>query len=87
MKAETLKDKGDIVIYEGKGGRPRLEVRLARDTLWLSLNQLARMFDRDRSVISRHLRNIYATKKLDRQSTAAEYATVQREGTSCVLGR
>jgi len=71
---------GEVVIYEQRGGRVRLEVRLDGDTLWLSLAQMAELFGRHKSVISRHLRAVYSSRELRRTATVAENATVQREG-------
>jgi prophage maintenance system killer protein len=71
---------GEVAVYQDRGGRVRLEVRLAGDTVWLSLAQMAALFGRDKSVISRHLQRVYATKELSRAATVAESATVQREG-------
>ena len=68
----------DIVIFEA--GAQQVEVRLEGDTLWLSLQQLADLFGRDKSVISRHLKNIFDTNELERDRTVAKNATVQREG-------
>ncbi len=68
----------DIVIFEGDG-QP-VEVRVGSQTVWLSLAQLAELFGRDKSVISRHLKNIFETKELERESTVAKNATVQMEG-------
>ena len=72
--------KGEIVLYSEEDGATALEVRLEQDTVWLSLNQMAALFDRDKSVISRHLRNIYKEKELAKAATAALFATVQMEG-------
>jgi len=76
MKEQTSIEntKGQIILYKNK-----LEVRLEEDTVWLSLNQLADLFERDKSVISRHLRNIYGEEELKRQATVAFFATVQNE--------
>jgi len=63
MKTEEFK-KGEIVIYKAKGG-PIIDVRLQQETVWLSLNQLADLFERDKSVISRHLRNVFEEKELN----------------------
>ncbi len=68
----------NIVIFES-GDQP-VQVRLEGETVWLSLQQLAELFQRDKSVISRHLRNIYATQELNREATVAKNATVQMEG-------
>jgi len=71
---------GEIAVYQDRAGRVQLEVRLEGDTVWLSLAQMATLFGRDKSVISRHLTRIYATRELSRAATVAESATVQREG-------
>lgn len=73
----------NIVIFEA-GDQP-VQVRLEGDTVWLSLQQLAELFERDKSVISRHLRNIYASEELARAATVAKNATVQTEGGREVL--
>ncbi len=70
--------QGHIVIYEGN--EARVEVRLERESVWLSLQQIADLFGRDKSVISRHLKAIFASGELERQATVAKNATVQREG-------
>ena len=62
---------GEIVLYQAPDGSVKLDVRLERDTIWLSLNQMALLFERDKSVISRHLRNIYREGELDMESTVA----------------
>lgn len=73
-------DRGEIVIYQAPGGETRLDVRLSGETLWLSLNQIAALFERDKSVISRHLRSVFAEGELESESTVAFFATVQSEG-------
>ncbi|HXS19819.1 MAG TPA: RhuM family protein [Steroidobacteraceae bacterium] len=71
---------GEIVVYEDSGGEVRVDVRLEHETVWLSLGQLAELFGRDKSVISRHLRNVFASGELERTATGAKNAPVQREG-------
>ncbi len=73
-------DRGEILLYQAEDGHTALEVRLEQESVWLSLNQLAELFQRDKSVISRHLSTIYASGELDRQATVAKNATVQMEG-------
>lgn len=68
----------DIVIFEAKD--QQVEVRLEGETLWLSLQQLADLFDRDKSVISRHLKNILDTNELERDSVVAKNATTATDG-------
>ncbi|MFX5046104.1 hypothetical protein ABTC39_19620, partial [Acinetobacter baumannii] len=57
--------EGEIVFYQAPDGSVALDVRLVRETLWLNLNQMAALFERDKSVISRHLRNIFREGELD----------------------
>lgn len=76
----TDSSRGEVLVYEAPGGEIRVDVRLERETLWLSLNQIADLFDRDKSVISRHVRNVFSTGELAREATVAKIATVQREG-------
>lgn len=66
-----------IEIYKAKDGNTQIEVRFESETVWLSLNQLAELFGRDKSVISRHLGNIYRERELNRKATVAKNATVQ----------
>lgn len=68
----------NIIIFEA--GAQQVEVRLEGETLWLSLQQLTELFGRDKSVISRHLKNIFDTNELDKDRTVAKNATVQQEG-------
>ncbi len=68
----------EIVIYEGADGT--VEVRLEGETVWLSLNQLTELFGRDKSVISRHLRNVFKEGELERGSVVANFATTAADG-------
>ncbi len=67
----------DIVIYKTKDNRIEVKADLKQETLWLNLNQIAQLFDRDTSVISRHISNIFKSRELDEKSTVANFATVQ----------
>lgn len=71
---------GEIAVYQTLDGEVRVDVRLERDTVWLSLTQMAELFGRDKSGISRHLRNVFESGELERAATIAKNATVQREG-------
>ena len=75
-----MNNQNPIEIYQAQDGTTHVEVRFEKDTVWLSLQQMADLFGRDKSVISRHLRNIYNDGELDRKSTVAKNATVQIEG-------
>jgi len=73
-------DPGQLIFYQTEDGRTRVEVRFCRETVRLSLNQMAELFQRDKSVISRHVANVFEEGELIREATVAEFATVQREG-------
>lgn len=73
-------NKSNITIYQSEDGHTQLNVQLDRDTVWLSLNQMMDLFERDKSVISRHISNIFKEKELAKEGTVAKYATVQTEG-------
>lgn len=68
----------ELIIFEGD--KQPVEVRLEGETVWLSLQQLADMFERDKSVISRHLRNIFASDELLREAVVAKNATTAADG-------
>jgi len=70
----------EIKIYRSKEGKTSIEVKLDNDTVWLNLNQISELFERDKSVISRHIRNIFKEGELDKNSTVANIAIVQKEG-------
>lgn len=69
----------EIVIYTTPDNQTELEVKFEGESFWLSLNQMAQLFERDKPVISRHLRNIYREGELDPKATVAKNATVQME--------
>jgi hypothetical protein len=70
----------EIILYQTEDGQTRIQVRLQNETVWMSLNQMAELFQRDKSVISRHIRNIFTEGELRSESTVAKFATVQSEG-------
>ena len=69
-----------IVIYEDVNGEIKLDVSLENDTLWLSQKQLEVLFDRDKSVISRHIKNIFKDEELYKNSVVAKNATTATDG-------
>jgi len=74
------KSSKDLVVYQAKSGAIELRGDASRETVWATLDQIAQIFGRDKSVISRHLKNIYREKELDERATVAKNATVQTEG-------
>ena len=71
---------GEIIIYQSTDNQTQIEVKLSEDTIWLSLKQLTELFMRDKSVISRHLRNIFESGELDKCSVVAKNATTAADG-------
>ena len=69
-----------IIIYEDADKPVEVRIDPDHETVWLSLNQLAEVFGRDKSVISRHLKNIFNTKELDQNSVVAKIATTATDG-------
>ena len=55
---------GDFLLYRTEDGRTRIEVRFQGETVWLSLNQLADLFQRDKSVVSKHIKNVFDEMEL-----------------------
>ena len=87
MEDTTLMPIGnnsEIVIYQ-PDSTICLEVRMEAESVWLNLNQLSVLFQRDKSVISRHIRNIYSEGELLREATVANFATVQLENGRSVV--
>ena len=74
--------RGNIVIYKAKGGKTALEVKLQQETVWLNLNQMTELFTRDKSLISRHIRNIFKEGELSARSVVANFATTAADGKS-----
>ena len=75
-----MEDKGQILLYQTPDGVTRIEVKLQNETVWLSLDQMAELFQRKKSTISRHIKNVFEEGELQPDSTVAFFATVQTEG-------
>ena len=69
-----------LILYTTEDGLTKIEATFDRDTVWLSIDQMADLFQRNKSTISRHIGNIYKEGELDRTATVAKFATVQMEG-------
>jgi hypothetical protein len=74
-------NKGNIILYQAVDGASKIEVTLANDTVWLTIDQMGELFQRNKSTISRHIKNIFDVGELQADSTVANFATVQKEGT------
>ena len=67
--------KGEVILYKN-----HLEVRLEKDTVWLTQKQMSELFDTERSVITKHLRNVLKTKELNEESVCAMFAHTAADG-------
>lgn len=76
----------NIVMYTTEDGLTKIEVTFENDTVWLSLEQMAELFQRDKSTVSRHIKNIFSEGELKQEATVAKFATVQMEGNRQVYG-
>ena len=70
-----------ILIYQTPDGETAIDVKLTGNTIWLNQYQLAHLFDTDRTSLAKHIKNIYNTGELQENSTCANFAQVQNEGT------
>ena len=70
--------KNEIILFENQG--VKLEVNLKDETVWLNLEQMTELFKRDKSVISRHIKNIFLEEELSKNSVVANFATTATDG-------
>ena len=73
-------NKTSLIMYTTEDGITQIQATFDNDTVWLSLDQMAELFQRDKSTISRHIKNIFEEGELDENRTVAKFATVQNEG-------
>ena len=77
-------NNGNIILYQTEDGKSRIEITLCNDTVWLTADQMAELFQRNKSTISRHIKNVFEDGELNPDSTVAFFATVQNEGNRSV---
>jgi hypothetical protein len=82
MGIETT--KGEVLVYQTDNGEFSVDVRLENETVWLTKEQMSELFGRERSVITKHLQNIFANGELSESSTCAKFAQVRQEGSRTV---
>lgn len=75
---------GQIILFQTEDGQTRLEVQLKDETVWLTIDQMAELFQRNKSTISRHIKNVFEDGELSPDTTVAFFATVQNEGARLV---
>ena len=72
--------KGDLIIYEDENDKIEIEAFLYDETIWLPLTKIAELFEKDKSTISKHIKNIFDEQELSKDSTVGKFPTVQIEG-------
>ncbi len=80
LRRRTMQNKGEIVFYQTQDGVTKLSVNLQDETVWLSLEQMAELFQRDKSTISRHIKNVFEEGELSQVSVVANFATTASDG-------
>ena len=80
MEDFSTKNMGEIVLYQTEDGVTKLNVHLQDESVWLSQDQIAELYQRDKSVISRHIRNIFAEGELEEKEVVAFFATTSAHG-------
>lgn len=75
-----MEQQNNIVIYQTENGEDKIDVQLQNETIWLSLDQISSLFQKNKSTISRHIKNIFLAEELDRESVVANFATTAKDG-------
>ena len=75
-----MNQQNEIILFENQ--KVKLEVNMQDETVWLSVEQMAKLFDRDRTVITRHINNIFKEKELDKNEVCAKFAHTTKHGFS-----
>lgn len=70
----------NIIMYTTEDGLTKIETTFEEDTVWLSIDQMAKLFQRDKSTISRHIKNIFEEGELQRVAVVANFATTATDG-------
>ena len=76
----NVQDKGQVILYQTADGESRIEVTLVNETVWLTLDQMAELFQRNKSTISRHVKNVFEDRELSKEVVVAKFATTTQHG-------
>ena len=77
---ENEQNNSEMLIYTTEDGLTKIETTFDGDTVWLSIDQMAELFQRDKSTISRHIKNIFTEGELKREAVVANFATTAADG-------
>jgi hypothetical protein len=87
MSGQTKQPGGQIIVYQTDDGRSTIRVRLEDETVWLTQNLMAELYQTSKQNVSLHIRNVYEERELEKEATVKEYLTVQQEGSRAVKRR
>ena len=73
-------ESNQILIFSNQNGKPNIQVKLDKETIWLTQKQMAELFDKDSDTISLHINNIYNSEELSKEATTEESSVVRLEG-------
>lgn len=73
-------DNGQIILFQTQGGETKIEVRLSNETVWLTADQMAELFQRNKSTISRHIKNVLESGELQRNSVVQKMQQLPQTG-------
>jgi hypothetical protein len=77
---KTMDNNSEIIIYQTEDGQTKIDVRMENETVWLSLDRMAQLFQRDKSTVSRHIKNVFEEGELEQNSVVANFATTAADG-------
>jgi hypothetical protein len=80
MKKKTLPENSQFLVYQAEDGQIKIDVRLEEETVWLSQQQMANLFQSSKQNISHHIQSVYEERELLPEATVKKYLTVRREG-------
>lgn len=75
-----IEQQKNIAIYQSADGKMQIDVHLQEQTIWLSLDQISSLFQKDKSTISRHIKNVFLSEELNKESVVANFATTAKDG-------
>ena len=75
-----MKTNNEILIYQTEDGQTQVDVRMENDTVWLTQAQMAELFQKDRTVIGRHINNVFKEGELNPEEVCAKFAHTTRHG-------
>jgi hypothetical protein len=80
-----MNNQSEIIIYQTEDGQTKIDVRMENETVWLSLDKMAELFQRDKSTVSRHIRNVFEEGELEQNSVVANFATTAADGKKYIV--